>query len=69
MSKKVKTKADILNHPAVDDLHQEDDGCWDAPGWWCYLKPGYISVDMECGTIHERTIADVCNKINGMVLK
>lgn len=40
----------ILAHPAVDSVSDErflGDGCW------VFLKEGYRSVGMDCGTIHE----------------
>lgn len=64
--KKVRTKKDILNDPRVDSIHQEYDGAFegDTPNYWCYLKPGFISVSSECGTIHEQTIKAVCDELN-----
>ena len=64
--RKARTAADIRNHPYVDSLHAEHDGCfsYDGASYWCYLKPGFISPDMECGSIHEATIKDVCEKLN-----
>lgn len=66
MIKKARTANDIRNHPYVQSLHQEYDGCfsYDRPSWWCYLKPGYISPEMECGSIHEPTIKGVCELLN-----
>lgn len=65
-AKTVRTKKDIENHPGVDSIHKEDDGCWETPAWWVYLKEGWINPEMECGTIHQRTIKDVCDEINGI---
>ena len=42
----MKTKRDIINHPAVDDFYQDGDG------YWIHLKKGWICVEMECRTIH-----------------
>ena len=64
--KAARTQRDILNHPLVKSLHQEDD---DGLSWWCYLKEGWMSIEMECGTIHERTIQGVCDKINSGIIK
>ena len=64
---KARTLADIRNHPFVESTHTENDGFRedDRPARWVYLKPGYISEDMECGTIHEGTIAECCDMLNG----
>jgi hypothetical protein len=56
--KKVKTISDIKNLPFVDQFFKDSDG------WWCWLKEGYISTEMECGTIHEQTVSEVCKMIN-----
>ena len=58
--KTVKTSKDIINHPAVDEFFRDSDG------YWIWLKGGWISPDMECGTIHEWTISDCCCKLNGV---
>lgn len=64
--KKARTVADIRNHPFVESTHTEDDGYREdgKPARWVYLKPGYISPDMECGTIHEGTVAECCDMLN-----
>jgi len=62
--KALKTKKDIGNDPRVDSIHREDDGCWDTPAWWCYLKPGWQVDNNQQHTIHERTIAGICYKLN-----
>ena len=66
---KVKTKKDIQSHPGVASIHKEDDGCYNTPSWWVYLKEGWISPEMECGIIHERTIKDICDKVNYIIKK
>jgi hypothetical protein len=49
----------------VASLHQEHDGGFgDGPSYWCYLKSGYVSPEMECGSIHEPTIKAVCELLN-----
>lgn len=62
-------KKAILSHPMVSTLHRERDGFnmrtmpngaeVDAGAWWCYLKAGFVCPHMECGTIHEGTLAEV----------
>ena len=52
-----RTSAQIAADPRVDSIHQEYDG--GRSSWWCYLKTGIITDEMECGTIHEDTIAAV----------
>ena len=65
-NRKPRTLADIVAHPAVESTHVEDDGCFtdslgrEIPGRWVYLKRGWISPDMECGTIHEPSIKACC---------
>lgn len=54
---KLRTKADIESHPAVHELVK------DADGYWIYLKHDYWCPPMECGTIHEYTIKECCEKL------
>jgi hypothetical protein len=51
----------IQDDPRVASIHKEDDGFNPTGGYsyWCYLKEGFISPDMECGSIHECTLAEV----------
>jgi len=35
----------------------------DQDGYWVYLKDGYYSPTLDCGTIHEDTIKDVLKEI------
>jgi hypothetical protein len=58
-----KTRAQIAADPRVDSIHQEYDG--GRPSWWCYLECGIITDEMECGTIHEDTIAEVAMVLRG----
>ncbi len=51
---KVRTRKQIAEHSAVDQIFRDSDG------WWIWLKPGWWSCNMECGTIHELTIAECC---------
>ena len=68
--KKARTLADIENHPMVYSTHAEWDGCFtdslgrEVQGRWVYLKEGYISPDMECGTIHEPSVKACCELLN-----
>lgn len=50
----------------IESIHKEDDGCWDKPAYWIYLKKGYICTDMECGTIHEPTVAKCIMKLQSV---
>lgn len=63
---KARTLADIVAHPFVESTHTEYDGCFggDVQSRWVYLKPGYISPDNECGSIHERNVRDCCAYLN-----
>jgi len=68
--KQARTLQDIENHPFVDSTHTEWDGCFvdslgrELKGRWVYLKTGYISPHMECGTIHESSIKACCELLN-----
>ena len=63
--KKARTYNDILNDPRVDSVSDER-GYGD--GIWVYLKKGYINQRLECGTIHEHTIAECCQQLNEEVI-
>jgi len=63
----LKTLRDIKNDPRVDSIHQEDDGCWKTPGYWCYLKIGFQAYGNQQHSIHEPTIKDVCGVLNNDV--
>jgi len=60
-----RTIADVKADPRVSSIHQEYNG--PRPSWWVYLKPGLICLEMDCGTIHEDTIADVCSMLREVV--
>jgi hypothetical protein len=68
--KKARTLKDIEQHPLVESTHTEWDGCFtdswgrEVQGRWVYLRRGYITDQMECGTIHERSIKDCCELVN-----
>lgn len=64
--KKAKTAADIKNDPRVDEFTSELDGI-EGKSFWLYLKSDFISPDMECHTIHEKTIKSICEKLNRVV--
>lgn len=65
-----RTLRDIEEHPWVQSTHLENDGCFSdrlgrpIPGRWVYLREGFICEPMECGTIHERSVADCCAMLN-----
>lgn len=54
----------------IDDLHTEDDGCFQnaagrsVPGIWCYLIEGLQCLDMGCGSVHESSIARVADALD-----
>ena len=52
-----KTRYQIEQRYEVDQIFQDSDG------WWVWLKPGYWSSNMECGTIHEMTIKECCEQM------
>jgi hypothetical protein len=67
---KLRTIADVRNDPRVDALWQEEDGWINSrPSWWCTLKEGYICPEMECGSIHEKSIKDVIKLLNTVILE
>lgn len=53
----------------VPKKHQDkiSDFYKDMDGVWLELKEGYVSLDTECGTIHEDTINDVRKKMKTIV--
>lgn len=56
--KKVRTYADIKKDPRVSDIYRDGDG------YWIHLKRGWICEGMDCGTIHEDTIALCAERMN-----
>lgn len=62
---KVRTKRDIINHPAVDSVSDERDN---GDGWFIYLKEGWINYELECGIIHEQTITECIKVFNSCVI-
>ena len=67
------SRKSIEAHPAVYDLHKENDGFFEDDrgrpvlAYWCYLLPGWIIPSTGCGTIHERTLRDVADELNDAV--
>lgn len=55
-----RTKAQLLADPRIDELWQEDDGCFHPtrPSWWASLTPGWRWE--ACTTLHEATIKALC---------
>lgn len=51
--KKPRTRTDVERRYEVDKIFRDSDG------WWVWLKPGYWSSNMECGTIREDTLREV----------
>ena len=58
-----KTRAEIAADPRVSSIEKEYDG--PNASWWCYLETGIITDEMECGTIHESTLAAVARVLRG----
>tara|TARA_B100000686_G_C16618943_1_gene878089 strand:- start:7 stop:306 length:300 start_codon:yes stop_codon:yes gene_type:complete len=56
-----RTAKEIAQDPRVEDMHKEDGS------WWIYLKDGFVCSDMECGTIHEDTISEVCQRMKEII--
>jgi len=64
MPKKARTMRDIRNDKRVSQVFNEG-----VDGIWVHLKDGFINSRLECGTIHEYTIADCCQQLNEEVIK
>jgi|TARA_R100000030_G_scaffold19852_1_gene14149 hypothetical protein len=62
--KKARTYADMERDPRVDWISDERGT---GEGIWVYLKEGYINDHLECGTIHEHTVAECCLQLNTQV--
>jgi len=58
--RKPQTEAQIRADHRVDKFFHDSDG------WWCWLKPGYWSTSMECGSIHEYTIKSIVQQFNSV---
>ena len=61
--KKCRTRRDIENDPRVLKIWQEVDN--GERSYWVDLAPGYSWDD--CFSLHESTIADLCDKLNNEV--
>ncbi len=51
------------NATQFESWHTEIDGYGEShndhlPSYWVYCKPGFIIPDMECGTIHTKTVTE-----------
>ena len=57
--KKARTMRDLRNDKRVSQVFDEG-----VDGIWVHLKDGFINQRLECGTIHEYTIADCCQQLN-----
>ena len=66
MRKKLKTMADIQNDPRVDWVSDERGS---DEGIWVYLINDYFNTFLECGTIHEETVAECLEQMNRDVRK
>lgn len=62
--KKARTMRDIRNDKRVSQVFDEG-----VDGIWVHLKDGFTNQRLECGTIHEYTIADCCQQLNEEVIK
>ncbi len=63
--KKARTYADMGNDSRVDWVSDERGT---EEGIWVYLKEGFINTHLECGTIHEHTVAECCDQLNNAVV-
>lgn len=48
-----RTLQQFNDHPWVGKAFRDSDG------YWVWLKPGYWSTNMECGTLHEYTVKEL----------
>lgn len=67
-TKKLRTKADLLNDPRVESMWQEpfDGRGRDETWWWLQLANGYVTTN-ECHCLHEPTIKDLCEMMLDVV--
>ena len=65
MAYKKATTYSHLNLDSRVDWVSDERGSGD--GIWVYLKEGFINTRLECGTIHEHTVAECCNQLNNEV--
>ena len=56
-----RTAKEIAQDPRVEDMYKEDGS------WWVHLKNGFVCSAMECGTIRENTISEVCQMMKEIV--
>ena len=62
MSKQIQ--AMIASSPdKFESWHTEIDGYGEShnshlPSYWVYCRPGFIIPEMECGTVHTKTVAE-----------
>jgi len=62
MAYKKATTYTHLNLDSRVDWISDERGNGD--GIWVYLKEGFINTHLECGTIHEHTVAECCDQLN-----
>lgn len=56
--KNPRTLADLKADPRVADVYPEP-----GNGWWVYLSMDWYSPYMECRTIREDSLREVCRKV------
>ena len=66
-----KTLQALKDDPRVAEVWREDDGCFghNVLSYWVSLHDEYICADMECGSIHERTVKDLWQKMQSVVTR
>jgi hypothetical protein len=37
-------------------------------GYWVFLRPGFICLDMDCQTIHEYTVSEVIDRLKSVTV-
>lgn len=57
-----RTFKDLKEDPRVQEIYREEDN-----GIWIHLKPGWWSMDMECGIIHEGTVNECCRQMGSVI--
>jgi|DEB0MinimDraft_4_1074332.scaffolds.fasta_scaffold38437_2 hypothetical protein len=59
-----RTRAELIADPRVDEIWQEDDGCFPgyALSYWLALADGYNWEGCSC--LHEPTIRELCNVLH-----
>lgn len=62
MINKTNIKIPKKYHHMIDEIYEEK-----GNGYWVELSEGFVSLEMECGYIHEFTQKDVLLQLNFII--